>query len=220
VPHQVLESNHLALLCGLEIPLAWYLHWNLPSELTHHLLGGKILYEHSSKFSDSDAALTGHWRDDINSSSASRRRAVLLEIEARLWRFADSQKASQGRSLAKRSGILGDIEVSGIEKMAGFIAENYTRPLHVREVAGVVDLHPNYAMKLFSKGFGSNFNNYLNQFRVAHAQRLLSLSDAKITEIAKASGFGSLSRFNSNFRQITGLSPRAYRSGMSFPLPS
>jgi AraC-like DNA-binding protein len=88
----------------------------------------------------------------------------------------------------------------------------------VREVAGVVNLHPNYAMKLFSKGFGSNFSGYLNQFRVAHAQRLLTLSDAKITETAKASGFGSLSRFNSNFRQITGLSPRAYRAGMGFPL--
>ena len=72
-------------------------------------------------------------------------------------------------------------------------------------------LHPNYAMNLFQKTFGTTLINYLTQHRVSHAQRLLATTDQTITDIAFNSGFNSISRFNDAFRRACGCSPREYR---------
>ena len=50
--------------------------------------------------------------------------------------------------------------------------------------------------------------------RVYHAQRLLSSTNSKIMDIALESGFGSLSRFNANFKEFCGVSPKAYRQSL------
>jgi AraC-like DNA-binding protein len=209
LPHQVLSVSPGAALCGIEIPLAWYLHWKLPERLNQRLLSGQVLFEPDHALAPEDSSLVKAWTQSLRSSRPGARKATLLELEARLWRYASSEKSSltAGRS----ESVLSKGDVTRIERMARYIAQNYTRPLHVEEVSKIVDLHPNYAMKLFRKSFGDNFNAYLNQFRVAHAQRLLSMTDSKITEVCAASGFGSLSRFNSNFRKECGMSPRAYR---------
>jgi transcriptional regulator GlxA family with amidase domain len=53
--------------------------------------------------------------------------------------------------------------------------------------------------------------DYLTQYRVAHAQRLLVTTDLPVLEIALACGFNSLSRFYAAFKKICGRSPRTYR---------
>jgi AraC-like DNA-binding protein len=210
LPHQVLEASPGSALCGIEIPLAWYMHWKLPERLNQQLLSGHVLFEADHDLSSSDSQWVSDWHADLHSPRPVTRRATLLEVEARLWRYASSSSKNSLTS-GRNDSVLSKGEVNRIERMARYIAQNYTRPLHVEEVSKVVNLHPNYAMKLFRKSFGDNFSAYLNQFRVAHAQRLLSMSDAKVTEIGVESGFGSLSRFNSNFRRECGMSPRAYR---------
>lgn len=54
--------------------------------------------------------------------------------------------------------------------------------------------------------------DYWNQLRVSHAQRLLSITDMKVIDIALDSGFGSASRFYTVFKQWVGQSPRQYRN--------
>jgi len=98
-----------------------------------------------------------------------------------------------------------------VEQMACFIAQNYTERLTVEEIGKSVKLHPNYAMNLFQKSFGTTLIHYLTQHRISHAQRLLATTDESIAEIAFASGFNSLSRFNEAFRRACGSSPREYR---------
>jgi AraC-like DNA-binding protein len=210
LPHQVLESSPQSALCGIEIPLAWYMHWKLPERLNQQLLSGHVLFEADHDMSSGDGRLVAEWTTNLHSMRAAPRRATMLEVEARLWRYASSSSKNMLTG-ARNQSVLSKGEVNRIERMARYIAQNYTRPLHVEEVAKVVNLNANYAMKLFRKTFGNNFIAYLNQFRVAHAQRLLSMSDAKITEIGVQSGFRSLSRFNSNFRKECGMSPRDFR---------
>jgi AraC-like DNA-binding protein len=98
-----------------------------------------------------------------------------------------------------------------VEQMACFIAQNYTEKLTVQQIGEFVKLHPNYAMNLFQKTFGTTLIAYLTQHRVSHAQRLLSTTEETVTEIAFQSGFLSISRFNDAFRRACGCSPREYR---------
>jgi len=72
-------------------------------------------------------------------------------------------------------------------------------------------LHPNYAMSLFKKAFGTTLIEYLTHHRVSHAQRLLATTDEKIVEVAFNSGFNSISRFNEAFRRACNCAPREYR---------
>ena len=104
-----------------------------------------------------------------------------------------------------------DTGLNKVEQMACFIAQNYTEKLTVQQIGEFVKLHPNYAMNLFQKTFGSTLINYLTQHRISHAQRLLATTTQTVTEIAFQSGFLSISRFNEAFRRACGCSPREYR---------
>jgi AraC-like DNA-binding protein len=62
--------------------------------------------------------------------------------------------------------------------------------------------------------YGTSYSVYLNDQRIAEAQRLL-LADpgSNITEVMHASGFNSKSNFNKEFLRVTGTSPSGYRAG-------
>lgn len=77
---------------------------------------------------------------------------------------------------------------------------------------GANGLHPNYAMGLFREAFGTTMSNFILQHRISHAQRLLVTTDDAVIDIAFASGFQSLSRFNEAFKKACGSSPRDYRN--------
>ena len=104
-----------------------------------------------------------------------------------------------------------DTGLNKVEQMACFVAQRYTERLAVQEIADMVKLHPNYAMNLFQKTFGTTLINYLTQHRVSHAGRLLATTDQTVTDIAFNSGFNSISRFNEAFRRACGCAPRKYR---------
>jgi transcriptional regulator GlxA family with amidase domain len=50
----------------------------------------------------------------------------------------------------------------------------------------------------------------VNDQRITHARRMLATSEAKVLDVAMASGFGSVSQFYNVFRQICGQTPRDY----------
>ena len=98
-----------------------------------------------------------------------------------------------------------------VEAMIGFITEHYREQLQLGQIAQAVGLHPGYATELFRKTFGITIMDYLAQYRVAHAQRLLATTDRTVLDIAMEAGFTSASRFYVTFQKSTGKSPRAYR---------
>ncbi len=60
-----------------------------------------------------------------------------------------------------------------------------------------------------------NFHNFINYYRIEEAKKILEnkkYSDTTILDIAYKSGFQSKSVFNRVFKQITGKSPKDYRS--------
>jgi AraC-like DNA-binding protein len=139
------------------------------------------------------------------------RHVSLLEIEARLRRLALTVADLPSRSRAKSPAVLGRQQLSRAEQMACFIAQHYTEPLTAETISQHVGVHPNYAMSVFQRTFGTTLLKYVTQHRLSHAQRLLVTTEDLILNIALKSGFGSLSRFNEAFRQAFGCTPREYR---------
>jgi AraC-like DNA-binding protein len=219
VPHSVVKFSPNCVLCGIEIPLAWILQWRLPDTLSQPLLNGRMLTESDKRLGSMDGEMLSRWHRDLATGNEQLKRAVLLEIEARLWRFADSNveqlkaEASKHATRPQRL-VLGEGGLGRVEAMSQFIAENYVRKIQVEDIAKSVGLNPDYAMKIFHKAFGTRLADYIIQHRVYHAQRLLSSTNSKIMDIALESGFGSLSRFNANFKEFCGVSPKAYRQSL------
>ena len=58
---------------------------------------------------------------------------------------------------------------------------------------------------------GCNVSQWINRFRIHHAQRLLLASNAPVTEIMLEAGFATKSNFNREFTRISGMSPTEYR---------
>ncbi|HUT94645.1 MAG TPA: helix-turn-helix domain-containing protein [Thermoguttaceae bacterium] len=212
VPHQILEFECLTEYFVLTIPLAWFLQWRLPDHLTQPILHGRMIVEPDDGRLASDRARFEVWSEDVRIGSEERCHVSLLEIEARMRRLALTVAAdSPRRSRRKSPAVLGQQHLSRAEEMARFIAQNYTQPLTAETISQHMGLHPNYAMALFQRAFGTTLIKYVTQHRLSHAQRLLLTTEDLILKIALSSGFGSLSRFNEAFRQAFGCTPREYR---------
>jgi AraC family transcriptional regulator, melibiose operon regulatory protein len=212
IPHQILDFENTTEYFVATLPLAWFIQCRLPEKLVQPLLQGEVITEQDANRAESDLPLLAHWEADLQGSGNSLTKAVLLELEARLWRLASSSLLDRSVRASRHRPASSASELTKVEQMACLIAQQYTQPLTVLEVSRHVGLHPNYAMGLFKRGIGTTVVDYITKHRVSHAQRLLATSDIKIVEIALSSGFASTSRFNAAFRQECGCSPRQYRS--------
>lgn len=211
IPHQIIEFGGLGEYFVLTIPLAWFLQWRLPDQLTQPILHGQMVVEPDETRLAWDWARFGTWSEDARTGTERHRHICLLEIEARLRRLALTVADVPPQSRAKSPAVLGPQHLSRAEQMACYIARHYTKPLTVETIGRHVGLHPNYAMGVFQRAFGTTLLKYVTQHRLSHAQRLLVTTDDLVIDIALKSGFGSLSRFNEAFRRSFGCTPREYR---------
>lgn len=213
VPHQIVEHTPDAAYVVATIPLQTFLSWRLPENFVQSLLQGHVQIEPTCANAAVDDAVFDRWVRDLDEDPIGREALVLVEMNARLARLAHNLAPNGSpRHLA----AVPDAGVRNVEQMASHIARYHTRPMTVGDIAATVALHPNYAMSVFQKAFGVTLIEYLTHHRVAHAQRLLVTTQAKVTEIAHESGFGSISRFNEAFSKFTGTTPKAYRRSHSW----
>jgi transcriptional regulator GlxA family with amidase domain len=98
-----------------------------------------------------------------------------------------------------------------IWKARKFIYENSDEELSLTKVAKSVNISANHLSEKFKGVTGVNFVDYVAQARVKKARDLLRNANLKISEIAFAVGFQSLSQFNRVFKKLTRQSPSQFR---------
>ena len=209
IPHQIIETKGASEYFVATIPLSWFLQCNFPEHLVQPVLHGDVLLDRQTDAGD--LARFELWQSDLRTDPANRQRPVFLEMEARLYRLALS--LARGRTRGTRAAVepVKEGHLSNVERMAAFVALRYTEPLTVDDIGEHVGLHPNHAMTVFKRAFGTTLIRYLTEHRVSHAKRLLATTDDKILGVALTSGFGSVGRFNAVFRETCGCSPREFR---------
>ena len=99
-----------------------------------------------------------------------------------------------------------------IWKTRKFIEEHSGEELSLRRVAKAVNIHPNYLSERFKQVTGINFVEYVACTRFEKACGLLHDGDRRISDIAFAAGFQSLSQFNRVFKKLVGKSPTQFRA--------
>jgi AraC-like DNA-binding protein len=113
-----------------------------------------------------------------------------------------------------------DFQFNGMEpvrirKARHFIHEHCGEEISLRHVAKAANTSPNYFSEKFKEATGVNFVRYVARVRYEKAAELLCQSKLRISEIAFATGFQSLSQFNRTFRKLAGKSPTGYRAAIN-----
>ncbi len=98
-----------------------------------------------------------------------------------------------------------------VAQAMALIDERFDHHWTLEKLASRCHISPNYLSEMFRKTTGATLTDYLARVRVENAMEALRDPHRRISEIAFAVGFRSLSQFNRVFKQITGFSPREIR---------
>lgn len=105
--------------------------------------------------------------------------------------------------------------LSIVEKVEKYIHEHYWENISREEIASSVFLAPEYLAKLYKKKAGRTVKDYLNQYRIQQAKKLLKNSGQNISDVAGMVGFDNFSYFSTIFKKYEGMSPGEYRKSLS-----
>ncbi|NLU53096.1 MAG: response regulator [Clostridiaceae bacterium] len=101
----------------------------------------------------------------------------------------------------------------GISKgVIEYIHLHYKEQIRLKDVAEKFFVNAAYLGRAFQKATGVNFNQYLNDLRIAEAKKLLLQTDKLIYEIANEVGYTESKYFIMKFTQSVGKSPTEYRN--------
>lgn len=203
--HQIVHYEGTAPYFVCTIPFSIFIEWGFPASFVQRVLKGEVLCDPFDEFSSLDEFLLNHWIKDINEKNFFE--APLLEMHARLIRMAKNILAKSD----KKYNPIHKKDISQVESIAIFIAQNYRNQIKVSDIGKAAGLHPDYANAIFKKAFGKTLTEHITEERILHAQRELLTTEKSITEIAFDCGFNTISRFNAAFMKINGCTPRNYR---------
>ena len=101
-----------------------------------------------------------------------------------------------------------------IDIVFAHVSTQFKRPIPLDEIADKVSMTIPAFCRYFKKVTGKTFTQFVNEFRIVHATKLLAENPTSITDICFESGFNNFSHFNKLFKKFTGKSPLKYRNEM------
>ena len=209
-PHSLVAVDPGTELAWITVPLAWVWAWGLPERFVRELMEGNWWYA-PAKFGDRFQVRA--WVQELRHPTRAQQRRLLLELEACFLWLADQASGAPEPATRWNEGE-STVGLQRVERMARCMAERFQEDLTVAVIARAAGLHPNYAMPLFRRHCGVTIRNYLVQYRLTHAQRLLLTTDDKVIDVALASGFSSQSSFYAAFARLVKETPQAFRRRM------
>lgn len=209
-PHRVANVTGKGQITNIYLSLGQFVRWGLPQDLVDAILTGSIIC------AKSDSTYDRMWFDRLieerDQKSIAWRRTHLDEIELRLRRLAlegwDTLLKVPGHALQDEITSQAMLHV---EAMLRHIADNFSIPITVANIAEAANLSVARAGKLFRQVMGVSIKQHLTRARLSHARMLLTETNAKVAAIALDSGFPTLSAFYEAFTKANGQTPAEYR---------
>ncbi|MEG2788618.1 MAG: helix-turn-helix domain-containing protein, partial [Romboutsia sp.] len=98
-----------------------------------------------------------------------------------------------------------------ILKLLQYIEENYKSDLNLKEISDKLNINAIYLGQLFQRETGILFSDYINNFRVNKAKKLLLDTSLKASEIGILVGYTNKNYFYRKFKNIAGITPSEWR---------
>jgi len=103
-----------------------------------------------------------------------------------------------------------------IKYIINAVAQRYADNIRIKDFAAELFLSETYLTALFKKETGSTYKKYLTDYRITKSKKYLEDPKWKIQEVADKVGFCDEAYFSTTFKNVTGMTPKAYRSMTGF----
>lgn len=132
-----------------------------------------------------------------------------LDIKANLyWMF---YHIYNNRLLDVKTSAVEDKHQYTVRRALEYIRAEYMNEITIEKIAKHCGYSEFYIMKLFKQYTGVSCVDYVNNYRLTVAGRMLRDSDDDVATIAYAVGFNNVSYFNRQFKNQYGMTPREFR---------
>ncbi len=83
--------------------------------------------------------------------------------------------------------------------------------LSALEAGTLLGISEGHFLRLFKRETGTTFRRYRRAARIASTAKLVADNARSVKQIAHGAGYGDLSNFHRDFKQVCGMSPREWR---------
>lgn len=99
-----------------------------------------------------------------------------------------------------------------IKEALSYIELNFQNDISVEDVAAACGLNRSYFGKIFKDSVGKTPQDFLLSYRMIKACELLKLTNLSVGDIGNAVGYSNPLHFSRAFKNVYGISPRAWRN--------
>ncbi len=98
-----------------------------------------------------------------------------------------------------------------IKDAIAYIESHYASGISLSEVSEVLNLHKVYLSRLFKEEVGMTISNYILNYRMEAAKKLMCQTNLKLYKIAEHVGYTNAKHFMVSFKKSEGITPKEYR---------
>jgi len=131
-----------------------------------------------------------------------------------LLSILDELEASEEYTVLNADGFSLELNTQDNDRMKmifSFVKDNFQESIAIDEVSSLVSMTTPSFCRYFKKVSNKTFTEFVNEYRLVHASKLLAEKPISINEVCYESGFNNFSHFSKSFKQYTGVSASQYR---------
>ena len=145
--------------------------------------------------------------ETLNELNGFKRFISLFEILGDLAQVEDKMILNKRNTAA----IYNKKDSERMNRLLSYISKNYKKQISIKEIATEAAMTDAAFCRYFKIMTGQSFTNYLNDFRIQSACKLIQQGNLKLKDIAFNCGYNSFTYFFRIFKKIVGKSPSEYK---------
>ncbi len=102
-------------------------------------------------------------------------------------------------------------DVRRMQQICAYVMAHYVHTISLSDIATEIGMNRSAFCSFFKRCKGMTFSQFVTQYRLNTACKLLKHSHKQISEICFAVGFNDVPHFNRVFKSLKGISPKEYR---------
>lgn len=140
-----------------------------------------------------------------------------FERLVRMFKILHILSQSETYEVLNASGvtlIIQNQDEDRINKVFQYVKDHYEHEITLSQISEVANLTVPAFCRYFKKHTQKTFTQFVNEFRIRQAIRLMTLGNTSVSEVALSVGFNNFSHFNKHFKRVTGKTPSKYKKSM------
>ncbi|HEY0299219.1 MAG TPA: AraC family transcriptional regulator [Arachidicoccus sp.] len=177
----------------------------------------KMLFENAKSgiiFHGEDKREIGLKMESVEAADNCSKLILLLEIFRML-------ATSENYTILNADGFMIEAKVEDhnrINRVFNFVKEKFNEQISLDEISEYINMTPSAFCKYFKKITNKTFVQFLIEYRLVHAAKLLHESNLGVSDICYECGFNNYSHFTKKFKEFAGKTPLHYRNELKYTL--